>query len=227
MNTNAASEMLQIVQEGPFTDIFLALQARHLVQAIGEHADGINTSSFKPLFAAVQSHAADCFILAVTRLLEREGSRYPLQSVQGALLYLRAHATQLPLREPVFLEQSMDRLGYWPQLEALHGAQLTEAVVDALLGRLPHLAENNALNALKTLRDKRIAHPERVRVESLPATTWEDADTLLKIPIEALAVLGGYFSTAYVDNQGRLLTDTDSQVAANAMRRLVRGIGAN
>jgi hypothetical protein len=219
---DARDELFTMVHSGPNADIFLALQARHIFGAIGEHAEQINASSYRPVFAVLQSYASDIFVLAVTRLLERE-KNYPLRSVHGVLEFLRVHASEIPLKEPVFVIQALLRLGY--ESDAFGGAGQTAAVVGVLLGRLPHYADNVALDALRTLRDKRIAHPERLEAESLPTTTWEDAETLLKIPIEALAVCGAYLSTGYVDNEGHLFMDSDAQMAANSIRRLLGEIG--
>lgn len=221
---DARNELLTMVNEGPFADIFLALQARHIFVAIGEHAERINASSFQPVFATLQTYASDGFVLAITRLLEREKSGFPLQSAHGVLKFLKAHASEIPLMQPALLRQAIERLGY--QSDAFgEGESQTAAVVDALLGRLPRASENTALDTLKTLRDKRIAHPERRKAESLPATTWENAEALLKIPIEALAVCGAYLSIAFVDSEGRLTTNSDAQTAAIAMRRLLRQSG--
>jgi hypothetical protein len=220
----AAAELSKIVREGPFTDIFLALQARNVFQVLGQHADRVNSSSFAPAFGMFQSQASDAFILAITRLLEREREHYPLQSVHGALCFLARNAAKIPVSEPVFLEQSMQRMGY-AEIPSSDLERQTHAVVEILISRLPHHSENRALEVLKTLRDKRIAHPERVKVESLPATTWQDAESLLKIPTEALAILGGYTSDAYVDSTGRLLMETDAKVASIATVRLMREVG--
>jgi hypothetical protein len=149
--------------------------------------------------------------------------RINASSFQPVFATFQAYASEIPLREPVFLEQALARLGC--RLDAFGEASRTADVVDLLLRRLPHYSENAALNALRTLREKRIAHPERLEANSLPTTTWENAETLLKIPIEALAVCGAYLSYAYVDDQGRLFMDTDVRTAATATRRLLRETG--
>jgi hypothetical protein len=219
-------ELQRIVRAGPFNDLFLALQARHLFQVIGEHADRINRSSFAPVFATYQLYALDEFVLATTRLLERESGRYELQSVHGALRFLAGNAAAIPLKQPAILQQSMERLGAWAdRIGPLTGERQAVAVAELLIERLPHHSENKALDALKSLRDKRIAHPERVDADSLPATTWPDADALLRIPTEALAVLGAYVSDGHVDVAGRLLMESDAGRAAFATLRSLRQLG--
>ncbi len=217
------NEFSVMVNAGPQTDLFFALQARQMFIVIGEHADAINASTFQPVFATLQAYASDSFVLAVNRLLEREKT-YPLQSIHGVLSFLRAHSSELPIREPAFLEQALTRLGYRAGAFG-GGSEQTAAVAEALLERLPQASENVALDALKTLRDKRIAHPERVKAEFLPTTTWESAGTLLKIPTEALAVCGAYLSIAFVDSDGHSFAESDARVAAFSTHRLLRQSG--
>jgi hypothetical protein len=213
----ARSEFKRMVMEGIHADLFLALESRHLFEEIGTHAEQINASSFMPVFAVLQGYASTNFILAITRLLERAGNRYALQSVEGTLTYLKAHQDSIPLAQPIWLEQVAERFGYPSAF-----ASTPYALIDMLLQRLPHHEENDALDKLKRLRDKRIAHPEQIAADSIAPATWESAVTLLKIPREALAVCGAYLSTGYVDNLGALLMESEAQRAASATRRTLR-----
>jgi len=42
----------------------------------------------------------------------------------------------------------------------------------------------------------RIGHPERIAVELLPTMTFQDTETLLRIPLKVLAVCGVYLGIA-------------------------------
>jgi hypothetical protein len=223
---DAQQQLRSMVADGLASDIFRAIESRHLFEAIGEHAERVNESSYRPTFAALQWYASDQFALAITRLLERQNRSYPLQSAHGVLEFLRLHASEITIQEPVFLMQSMQRLRTWfGTVESTSGAEQTAAAVEILAGRLPRHEENVALRSLRALRDKRIAHPERLSVESLPGTTFQDAETLLKIPMEVLAVCSAYLGIAYVDSYGAFMMDSDAKRPANATRRLLRDIG--
>lgn len=220
---NAQEEFGLMVSNGVIGDIMIALQATYVFEAVGEHSDRVNKSTYLPVFATLQSYSADQFILAVNRLLERQTKRYPLQSVEGVLQFLLENAASLSPREPIFLEQALKRLGVWEDSLAEKGEDATKKVAELLLNVLPHYENHDALRALKTMRDKHIAHPERAVAEPIPVS-WNDARALLAIPIEALAVFGSYMGTAYVDDQGRLFTEPDAQIPANATRRLMRAL---
>jgi hypothetical protein len=217
----AATELNRLVSEGIAADIYLAHEAHGIFKTIGENVAAAEASTYQPMLVALQSYASAELVLAITRLLERQGQRYELHSVHGTLMYLRDHAADIPIREPIFLQQAMERLGLRNQVPHEAGEKQTLAVVDALVSTLPHHTNSTALKALKDLRDKRIAHPERAKPEGIETTTWDEALKLLRIPTEALAVFGAYTSTAYVDNEGRLFVETDAARAGVATSRIL------
>ena len=62
------------------------------------------------------------------------------------------------------------------------------------------------LNALKTNRDKRVAHSEAIGALELPKTTWDDAHKLLQWVKDFIATIGwAYLSVAYTDDSGNYL----------------------
>lgn len=217
----AVLELSTLVADGVSADIYLAMEAHGIFRTIGERVAEADASTFQPMLVALQAYASGEFVLAVTRLLERQGQNYELHSVHGVLMHLRNNADRIPLIQPIFVQQSMVRLGVWGAMSHEPGVAQTQAVVDALIARLPHHTNNEALKALKALRDKRIAHPERGRAEALPTTTWPEALKLLEIPVEALAVCGAYTNVAYVDDRGRYLMNVDAARAGVATRRVL------
>jgi hypothetical protein len=178
------------------------------------------------MLAVLQSYASAEFALAVTRLLERQRETYELHSVHGVLMFLRDNAQNITVEQPLWVQQSMERLGLWECVPHEPGPEQSRAVVDALLSRLPHYTNSQPLKALKELRDKRIAHPERVTPEGIPTTSWAKALKLLEIPVEALGVCGAYTSTAYVDDKGQFMMEADAARAGNATRRLLEATAA-
>lgn len=217
----AALELKRLLADGIRSDIYLALESHGVFKTIGERVQAADASTYQPMLIALQAYSVAIFILAMTALHERQGPKYELHSVHGVLTHLRNNAQHIPVRQPIFLEQSMKRLGAWDAVPHDAGVAQTHAVVDVLISKLPHHANNEALKALKDQRDKRIAHPERVDASALATTTWDEALKLLHIPIEALAVCGAYTNEAYVDNEGRLLMSTDAARPGFATRRIL------
>jgi hypothetical protein len=219
-STDPIQELTWLVTDGISTDIYLAFEAHGIFRTIGERASLADSSTYRPMLVAFQAYASAEFVLAVTRLLERQRT-YELHSVHGVLMFLSDNARDIPVREPLWIQQSMERIGMWGRVPHEPGPAQTRAVVEALVSQLPHYTNSEALKALKDLRDKRIAHPERARPEGLPATSWAEALKLLDIPVEALGVCGAYMSVAYVDDNGRYSMNMDAACAGSAIRRLL------
>jgi hypothetical protein len=220
-STDAARELSRLTSDGISTDVYLAHEAHSIFRAIGERAPSASASTYQPMLVALQAYASAEFVLAITRLLERQGSTYELHSVHGVLMFLSDNAQNIPMQQPRWIQQSMERLDMWDRVPHEPGTEQTRAVVDALLSKLPHHTNSGPLKALKDLRDKRLAHPERAMPEHLRTTSWGEALKLLEIPVESLGVCGAYTSPAYVDDQGRFLMEADAARAGNATRRLL------
>src|SRR6266404_9411077 len=131
-------EFKRLVTDGISTDIYLAYESHGIFRTIGERAPSATASTYQPMLVALQSYALAEFVLAVTRLLERQGERYELHSVHGALMFLRVKAEDIPLQQPQWLRQSMERLGMWDIVPHEPEPVQTRCVVDALLSKLPH-----------------------------------------------------------------------------------------
>jgi hypothetical protein len=218
---NPVQELDRLVREGISTDFYLAYEAYGIFRTIGERTPSANASTYRAMLVALQSYASAEFVLAITRLLERQGERYELHSVHGVLMFLKDKAREIPVQQALWVQQSMERLGVWDRVPHESGPKQTRAVVDAVVAKLPHHTNDSALKALKDLRDKRIAHPERATPEGLQTTTWDKALKLLDVPLEALGICSAFTSTAYVDDSGQLMTAADAASAGNATRRFL------
>ncbi len=96
-------------------------------------------------------------------------------------------------------------------------------LVKRLRERLPDIHGSDSLRALKTLRDKKIGHPENIDIEDIEKTTWENAERLLELPRSVAGIVGdAYLSTAYWDDEGRYMCSTDGSRVGRAMQRLIK-----
>jgi hypothetical protein len=101
----------------------------------------------------------------------------------------------------------------------------TERTVKALYGFLPPDEEGSALHKLRLLRNKRLAHPEHIDLESIPKAKWDDADQLVTLGQNLVTALGAFTSTAYMDDRGDYLLSSDAQRVATSWRRLLKHPG--
>ncbi|HEX7082458.1 MAG TPA: hypothetical protein VF329_15725 [Gammaproteobacteria bacterium] len=220
---SAENDLATMLQEGPVADLLRAEEALQVATTIGSHADAVNASNFRAILISLQSYSVEQFVLAVTRLYDRPHPHYSLRSLPAVLEFVRTNAGALQIRQPTWVERGVARLGI---TISANGDQehTTIAVADELIKVLPTPKNNAALNALKALRDKRLAHPENIEAEQIPRTTWEPAEALLEPPKQIVGILGSYTSTAYVDDEGAYLLSLDAQRASTSLRRLLREI---
>ena len=136
-STDPVQELNRLVSDGISADIYLALEAHGIFRAIGERVPLADASTYQSMLVALQAYASAEFVLAVTRLLERQGKTYELHSVHGVLMFLGDNAQDIPVQQPYWVQQSMERLGMWERMPHEPGVGQTLAVVDALLSKLP------------------------------------------------------------------------------------------
>lgn len=84
----------------------------------------------------------------------------------------------------------------------------------------------DALEALRTNRNKKIAHHELVPIKELPAATLGQIQSLLDIVKTAVGVIGdAYLSTAFTDSEDRYIMTSDAERTSVALERLFRIAG--
>jgi len=162
-----------MLTKGPQQDIFRADEAHAIVQRIGEHAEAVTASMYVPTFVALQQYSIEQFVLAITRLFDAPKKNYPLRSLPAIVQSVIEHADTLPIKEPAFLQTALTHLA--PHIEGFDpskGGASTLVAMGIVQARLPTPDTSPAVEALKALRDKRLAHPEHIEAESIPKTAW-------------------------------------------------------
>lgn len=233
MAESARDRLRDIVSNGLAVDVLYAEEALALNELVGQHADKINAAIFGEFFGSFQIILIRHLILSVGRLFELEGSRHKVRSIPAAIKVLREGAEELAIEQRPWLLQALPQLGLDSAIVAnvtdrdltrLLSNQFAEAVPRVELKEVggPH----RALNALKTLRDKVIAHPEAVRLKDLPKATLQDVRELVKFAKFFVSTIGfAYLSTAYADDSGRYLLSSDAARASRCLRRLLQAAG--
>jgi len=90
------------------------------------------------------------------------------------------------------------------------------------ISKKDNCALSKALDSVKKIRDKRIAHNEKVEVISLPKVTWVELNNLLSYAKNFIGAIGwGYLGSAYEAN-GEYILSRDAKRTSNAMRRLLK-----
>ncbi len=219
-------ELKRLVQEGPVTQIIRAEQAISILNVTGAVADQINKKNYGEVISTFQNLCIDQFVLSITKLYEIPRG-YALNSIPSVLDYFDNNKENLEITEPYLLEQQLRRLGLdLAGFEKLTNAEQNIIIYNELSRRSPSLKDNEALSALKTMRDKKIAHPEDINVQSLEKATWQAAEDLLQYPKDVVGVLGdGYLSTVYMLEDGKYLLTSAATRVGRGMKRMLKDLG--
>jgi hypothetical protein len=222
------AQLKDIISDGVAIDLYRVEEVLFLDELIGREAGRINAATFGAFFGSLQFVLGRFLVLQVPRIFEPPHSRYPIWSIPAAIAVLREHGDRLVIEQRPGLTRALCRAGASPRaLESLSDPDLTRFVVDFFDRRMSHSdpeGVNNAraLLALKTVRDKIVAHPEAIRPDQLPRATFADIDQLVALAKCFVGAVGfGYLSIAYEDDEGHYFVSSDAKRSTVCLGRLL------
>lgn len=234
MTESARDRLKDIISEGLAVDIFYAEEAFALDELVRHNAGKINEATFGAFFGSLQVILGRHLILSVSRLFEPEKkNQYKVRSIPAAIKILHQRAGELVIEQRLGLLQALPRLGLDPALVANAPDQDITALLSRHFdGAIPQVALkeaeglHKALDALKTLRDKVIAHPEAVKQDDLPKATLQEIRELVEFAKLFVSTIGfAYLSTVYADDSGRYSLSSDAGRASRCLNRILQAAG--
>jgi hypothetical protein len=201
MNFDKAKE---IMFEHLPVEISLAHDAIGMYIAISEQSKALNKPRFAHAFGLIQRHALGAFILSLCKLFEPQNPRYPNFSIPTAICHLQDHLVALPspnqncIKLEVFIQNHIDHTFKMArQADLVRGPALILEYFADTYPQVPPRRGNDldhVLDALKVLRDKRVAHPEDCNLEELSKTDLDGALRLLAYAKTFVNICGyGFF----------------------------------
>ena len=230
--TNSAERLDDIVSKGVVIDTH-AEEALTLNLLVGRYANEIRSTPFNAFFGSLQASLDRLAILSVTRLYESPNMRYPIRSIPAAIELVHMEAKNLPVHQRDVLVQKLVEYGHdQTTIAALSDLMVTKLLADKFYEQLPRADGLNelsrALNALKTMRDKSIAHNEVVDVSQVPEATptYGEIRKLLDYAKKFLGIVGiGYLTTVYEWSNGEYVLTTDAERASRSLKQLLKQAG--
>lgn len=224
----ALNELKDIVVEGLVSDIFKMERAYHILSVIGSNADQLNDralGNFGELFGAFQGSLEVDAVLAVARVYDSPSKQYPTRCLRRALSLMEDRVAELPeIAERYNTKLSLAFLGENSSVVGsvdLGRDAFVARFVPAFREILDSEAVSKAVDSLKYVRDKRIAHNEAAEPHG---PTWEALKSLINHAQNFVGVVGwAFFNTVYVHDGAYFLSD-DAQRPSRALRRLVERI---
>ena len=173
--------------------IGIAHEAYGMYQAITDRHESLNGSSWQLQFGLMQRGALATFILSICAIFEEEQAKYPNLGIPKALdLLAQLGPPKQFSNAPALVDFTESKDGKWLGLDLNRHfgtpkgrSEAFSLMLDSFRSRLPNWANSpkcpadEALDALKVLRDKRIAHLEDHDLTGLATTTFPQALELL------------------------------------------------
>jgi hypothetical protein len=227
---SAAESDLDDISRGVADDVFLAELSRRFLEQLDEAVQRINNTGIGKLFVAnLQIILQHALVLSVTRIYEPYCPRNPGRTLPAAIRHIEVHATALPVPNRASLVDYLASHGHSRDaVDALRNEQLSLTFAKALAAEIPRPDTaatsplSQALAQLKTVRDKAIAHHDRVSPSSLLIPGWVHLVTLIDTARAALTLVArAYLSVGYN-------LDGDAALPAHSLRELLHraGLGA-
>ena len=185
-------------------EIFRAHEALGAYMAIAQESDSLNRSGHRQLFGIIQRQAFGALILSVCNLFERPNEKYPNYSIRTALLHFRSvlNSVAVPDQSEVKLDEYIraeidSTFSIDDPLKAAAAAHVVCAHFEEHCPCTPPRQGRKLdliLDALKVLRDKRLAHLEDLNLAGLTTTDLDGAIELLCYAQTFVNIVGyGFF----------------------------------
>lgn len=227
----ALEELKDVVVEGLVSDIFKMERAYHILSVIGNNSNQLNNpalGSFGELFGAFQDSLEVDSVLAVARVYDSPSNQYPTRCLRRALTLMEDRVLELPeISEPYSTKSSLaflDKRSMVIDSVDLGRDAFVVQFVSAFREILDSKDITEAINSLKYIRDKRIAHNEAA-VSDGP--TWDAMSLLIKQAQNFVGVVGwAFFNTAYL-HEGTYFLSSDAQRPSRSLLRLMKRLNTD
>lgn len=218
-----------IICQGVAVDLFDADEALSLDMFVGQHADTINKATFGAFFGSLQLILTRNLILHVARMYEKPSKLYPTRSILAAIKILKEHGDDLVIEQRHGLIAALARRGApLDEMEKLPDRELTNYLVSFFEQRYlkthpDGVANSQALEAIGTLRDKVVAHPEAIHLEDMPKPLYQEIEGLMELARAFVAAVGsGYLSFDYEADDGHYFMAGDAKRSTTCLKRLLQ-----
>lgn len=222
-------QLLRDQTDGVISDISQADQAYALLFLIGQHAANINGATFGGFFAPIQDILVRDYILAITKTFGVPNRNYPIRSIPKTIDLLEQSLKELRISQRYPLLRRLFCAGVdVGTLRQSSDSEITLALLNHYKAKLPSketiegFTAWRTLDALKSKRDKVIAHNEGIDPMNLPPVQWKATQDLLALAKSFIGVVSvGYLSYFLTDDDGNYILTSDAQPPSRCLHRLL------
>jgi AbiU2 len=223
---NPQEQLVYYLNNGIVQDIYKSRLSYSLLMAIGRNGKALEGSRYERLFQSLQMILSDHVIVYVTKLFEGPDGPYEVISIPTTLQFIKKKQQALDIIERPLVCQELIKLGIaMDNACSLSSQQLTQIIVDYFSAKMPLMDNDSTLQALKLLRNKRIAHRDAIDLSDSPTTTFGEAFNLIRFAHNFLVITGAaYTSTLHGFVNGDFFVGRDAEENSRALDHLVSAV---
>lgn len=217
----ALARLKDQIENGIINDLIAVEEAIFLLNALDPHCDSINEAGFGHLVSVFQRLLSDQIFVVLPRVFEPEKA-FDLRSLPAVIKLLHAAGEQIPIRDRDGLRGRLLMAGlHVPAMDDCD-ASITRSWTAQCRKTIKTMSRQ--LAALKTIRDKRIAHHEQVGL--IEGQEWAPLLRAVEYAKQVMAIVDhGYLSGSYIEADGSYPLTEDARRTGRSMIRLLQRAG--
>ena len=225
------TKLKEIVFDRIPIEIFLAHEALGIYMAIAESSDSLNQSKHRHVFGIIQRQAFDAFVLSLCRLFEKPSKKYPNYSIPTVLTHFRAlgdkdFCEQIPAKLVEYICTEVDST--LSDLDPPKASAAARMVCSHFEKQCPCTPPRKGqkldipLDALKVLRNKRVAHHEDHDLVGLSTTDFEGAIELLCFAQTFVNIVGDFYGSSMKSISQPVEFTLDKSTSGNQIKKMIQ-----
>lgn len=192
-----ANEKLNDICRGILRELHQLKEALLLAEFIGTEAATLKAASFEQFFGALQIILGPALLMHAARLFDRPKG-YELRSIPAATALLRKECAVLEIPGHRGMVAELGTMGVaLGSVDRLSHQDLTIYVADLFDGKLTEAHIEATLEAVKTVRDKIVAHAEMVDSALILKPTFSELGNLVELAEQFLDVVWCGYENVY------------------------------
>jgi AbiU2 len=179
----------------------------------------INKGKFGNFFVVNEIYLTRQLILSISKIYDKENPRHQIHSIPAALRIMTESSNELEIFGRDALVQELEALGYAASnLNGFSSENLINHIVSHFEKQKSESSVESALQALKTARDKYLAHNEAIEGDAIfPKFTYDQLRELIETAKQFISVM-----CAVYGGNNYSISSSDRTRAARCLKRLFR-----
>lgn len=222
-------ELKALVESGLQADVCKMERAYVLIKQItnyGTSIDAYNNGEFSRLFVVIQRSLLTEVIMSVSRLYDKPNKKYPTNCLLSILEFIKENSSNLVIVEKPNLKKYLLEIGiarFFIDLIDTDEESYNKMIAEQLKVMCFAGDKQDIILRLRNLRDKKIAHNERINFINTPVLI--ELKKLTNDVKKVLGIIGWSYTSQIYHINGKFLLSDDIQELSIDLEKLLKKAG--